>query len=56
MKFKLQVNLNGKWAYVSHTEGTIRTTANAFEALAGDQETLNRLSEQFYGTDFRIVR
>jgi hypothetical protein len=56
MRLKLQANVNGQWKYVSHIEGTIITTDKAFEALTGDQETLNRLSAEFYGTDFRAVR
>jgi hypothetical protein len=56
MRMKLQAQVNGKWAYVSHTNGSLVTTSNAHEAVTADTETINRLSAEFYGTDFRAVR
>lgn len=57
MRTKLQVNVNGKWTYVGYVNnGNIVTTEKAYEAMTGNEETLNKFSNDYYGKDFRIVR
>jgi hypothetical protein len=56
MRLKLQVMMNGQWKYVSHTNGSLVTTSHAYEAVTADETTINRVSAEFYGTDFRAVR